>query len=307
MITRRLSWLLAALCSLVFLGVYQKWLAWLVTGAVFLIPLFSLLVSLPAMLTSRLTLDLPAKVEQGQSVELSFSCNCPLPAPLWSCRVEIHQLLSGEHFRLRPGEQLLNPHCGGIRIRLKRVKICDYLGIFSLPLRGCRENLLTVTPRPVPLPEGVVLRPEKIPAWKPKAGGFSENHELRAYRPGDSIRQIHWKLSAKTGGLIIREPMVPNAGGLLVRLVLQGAPDELDRKLGRALWLGQKLLEQNLSFCLQALSAEGLLSFQVHSLPELDQAMTSLLSGKPALSSATMTDADSGFWKYDIGGEPDET
>lgn len=306
MLTRRLSWLLSALCSLVFLALYQRWLAWLVTGAVFLVPLFSLLVSLPAMLGARLTLKLPDRVELDHSLELSFACKSILPVPPWRCRVEVIHGLTGERYKLRPGDLLLNRHCGAVRCKLKRVKICDYLGIFSLPLRGQREYQVLVMPRPVPLPAGEVLRTEKISTWKPKAGGFGENHELRAYRPGDSIRQIHWKLSAKTGSLILREPMIPDPGQMLIRLELRGNPEELDRKLGRTLWLGQQLLDQNLVFQLQGLTGEGTLSFPVSNASQLKQAINGLLIASPADDGSHLDEAGPTFWQYHIGGEPDE-
>ena len=50
-------------------------------------------------------------------------------------------------------------------------------------------------------------------AWKPKSGGVCRrNHELRLYRPGDSLNQVHWKLTAKTGKWMIRQPMEPQRG-----------------------------------------------------------------------------------------------
>ncbi|MBR2633811.1 MAG: DUF58 domain-containing protein, partial [Lentisphaeria bacterium] len=43
---------------------------------------------------------------------------------------------------------------------------------------------------------------------RPKpGGGYGENYEIRQYRPGDNLNQIHWKLSAKVGDLMLREPM----------------------------------------------------------------------------------------------------
>lgn len=306
MLTRRLSWLLAALCSLVFLAVYQKWLAWLVTGAVFLVPLFSLVISLPAMLTTKLILDLPGRVEQGQPLELCFFSKGPFPAPPWRCRIEVHQPLCAKQYRLRPGDLLLNRHCGEVRCQLKRMRICDYLGIFSLPIRGIREYRVLVMPKPVPISDRQVVSTEKIGTWKPKPGGLGENHELRLYRPGDSIRQIHWKLSAKTSKLILREPMVPDPGRMLVRLILRGEPEKLDRMLGRTLWLGQQLVEQGLPFQLQCLTGDGILSFPIADLPQLKAGMERLLSCKPADQTACLSQAETAFWQYEVGGEPDE-
>lgn len=307
MAVHRLSWLLSILCSLVFLALYQRWLAWLVLGAVLLVPIFSLLISLPAMLGAKLSLTLPERVNRNQSVQLCFECRGFLPPPIWGCAVEVTHVLSGRRYRLRPGDLLLNRHCGQLKCTLKRVKICDYLGIFSIPLRGQREYGLTVMPTPVPLRPEQVLRMEKITTWKPKAGGFAENHELRLYRPGDSVRQIHWKLSAKTGKLILREPMVPDPGRVLVRLKLRGTGRQLDRMLGRLLWLGQQLLEEGISFELQCLTGCGIEQGKIENHEHLHQWMDRLLRGEPARESSAFNRAEIATRVYDIGGEPDES
>jgi hypothetical protein len=84
-------------------------------------------------------------------------------------------------------------------------------------------------------------------AWKPKpGGGFAENHEIRLYRPGDKMNQIHWKLSSKMNKLMVREAMEPVQDRVLVEMILRGTPEELDRKFGRLLWTGNYLLEQGL-------------------------------------------------------------
>ena len=44
----------------------------------------------------------------------------------------------------------------------------------------------------------------------------SEVYQLREYRPGDDIRQIHWKLSSKLDELILKEASQPESRSLLV-------------------------------------------------------------------------------------------
>lgn len=306
MAVQRLSWLLSVLCSLVFLVLYQRWLAWLMMGAILLIPLLSLLISLPAMLCARLSLDLPEEIGQGEPLAFSFTCKGPLPPPSWRCRVEVTHILSGERKRLRPRDLLLNRHCGQMICRLKRVRVCDYLGIFALPLRGQREYRYMVQPAPLPMPSEQVLRMEKICTWKPKAGGFAENHDLRLYRSGDSVRQIHWKLSAKTGKLIIREPLVPAPGRVLVRLELRGTAEQLDRILGRVLWLGTQLVEEGIPFELQQLTGNGFETFKIENPQQLRRRMERLLCSGPALEGSVFDRAENATRIYDIGGEPDE-
>ena len=89
MLKHRIYWLLCWLASLIFLIFYQQWLAWLFLGAVLLIPLFSLLVSLPAMVTTRLDTAFPERLEQHTNGTPRLECRCPFITPHWSCRIRI--------------------------------------------------------------------------------------------------------------------------------------------------------------------------------------------------------------------------
>lgn len=304
MLKHRIYWLLCWLASLIFLIFYQQWLAWLFLGAVLLIPLFSLLVSLPAMVTARLDTTFPERLEQHTNGTPRLECRCPFITPHWSCRIRITNSLTGSRWQLRPGDALPTDQCGMLRCSLKGLKVYDYLGLFSLPLRGDREHQVVVEPTPIPIPTPEAADADTF-SWKPKNGGFSENHELRLYAPGDSLRQIHWKLSAKTGKLIIREPMVPDPGKVLVQLELKGDPETLQRLLGRTLWLGNRLLEQQVPFVLLCLTGEGPERFQADTPEAFRRAMDTILGRTPtegALSDRTETATH----LYILGGDPDE-
>ena len=165
---------------------------------------------------------------------------------------------------------------------------------------------MVVEPKPVPIPHSEEADADAAFAWKPKNGGFSENHELRLYAPGDNLRQIHWKLSAKTGKLIIREPMEPDPGRVLVSLVLKGEGDELERLLGRTLWLGRRLIEQQIPFELLSRTGDGIRRARVNNLQALDVAMEELLSSTTVKDELPALPAEAFTHQYILGGEPDE-
>ena len=306
MIKQRIIWLLCWLGSLVFLVFYQRWLAWLMLAAVLLIPLFSLLVSLPAMVTARLETHSPGRVTVGTPAVLSFRCSSKGIVPQWSCRVLVTHSITGQCRRLRRSAPLPTDRSGVLFCRLTRVWVYDYLGLFRFPLRGQRNLKVVVEPTPIPIPNEQDADADSVFAWKPKNGGFSENHELRLYAPGDSLRQIHWKLTAKTGKLIIREPMIPDPGKVLVRLELKGSPQELERLLGRALWLGQRLVQQQIPFELLTLTAAGVRRTTVSSPQGLELAMDTLLSSSPIQTGTLEIPAEAFTRQYTLGGEPDE-
>lgn len=50
------------------------------------------------------------------------------------------------------------------------------------------------------------IRHGKFPLFrKPPGDDPGETYDIREYRSGDSIRQIHWKLSGKLDDIMIRE------------------------------------------------------------------------------------------------------
>lgn len=306
MTKERIIWLLCWLGSLVFLVFYQQWLAWLLLGAVLLIPLFSLLVSLPSMLTARLEVPSPGRVTVGTPAAMEFTCISKGLEPRWKCRVAITHGITGECLRLRPGQPLPTDRSGVLQCTLTHVRVYDLMGLFSLPVRCQKQHRVVVEPKPIPIANEQEADADSVFAWKPKNGGFSENHELRLYVPGDSLRQIHWKLTAKTGKLIIREPMEPDPGKVLVQLVLKGDEAALERVLGRTLWLGRRLLEQQIPFELRALTGEGIIRTPVSTQESLEQAMDTLLSSPAAAEGTLDAPAETLTRQYRLGGEPDE-
>lgn len=306
MVKPRIIWLLSWLGSLAFLIIYQQWLAWLMLGAVLLIPLFSLLISGYAMLTARLEASAPGRLTAGTEAVIQFRCVSKGIPPQWNCRVLVTHGITGKRKRLRSADPLPTDHSGVLFCHLTRVRVYDYLGLFALPLRGQRNLRVVVEPKPVPIPHSEEADADAAFAWKPKNGGFSENHELRLYAPGDNLRQIHWKLSAKTGKLIIREPMEPDPGRVLVSLVLKGEGDELERLLGRTLWLGRRLIEQQIPFELLSRTGDGIRRARVNNLQALDVAMEELLSSTTVKDELPALPAEAFTHQYILGGEPDE-
>ena len=296
----------AALSCGVFYVAYGEWFSFLLLAAVLLLPWLSLLLSLPAILKFRMAPAGEDSLFVGMETELWLVGSCPFPMPPFKGKIKLRRCITGDQWYYKPHKGLEADHCGGITAVVEKGRVCDYLGLFSFPIGQKEQKTILIRPRPVPLPKAPDLSRCTARAWKPKfGGGFAENHELRLYRPGDSLNQVHWKLSAKTGKLIIREPMEPQRGLVLLTMTLRGTPEELDRKFGRLLWLGLSLLKKDVHFEIRALTAEGVLSFPVTAEPELNKAIDSLLcSGMAEGSIENWSWVAS--WQYHIGGEPNE-
>lgn len=304
MVYRRLGYLAALEGCLVLYVFYREWMAWLLLLAVACLPLLSLLVSLPAMLTVKTSLRCPTEVTVGQSVRPEVERRCPLPAPQVRCRLKLRHQITGEKETVSLGKQLPIEHCGAVQITPARLWVYDYLGLWRFPCGRKVPQLLTVWPKPV--------KPETLPkphlytasGWKPRpGGGFSENHDLRLYRPGDDLRHIHWKLAAKTGKLVYREPVEPMRKRMIVALELSGEPDALDNKLGQLLWTTDYLLEQNVTHEIRCRTGRGLETYPVADRQSRDAALRALLAAPVWKAEERLSGIPGAFY---IGGDGDE-
>ena len=307
MTTRRLMYVTALGIGVIFFLSYREWFAWLALKVLLLFPWFSLALSLPGMLTFRVEVRAPGAVLRGTRTETRLVGWCRLPVPPFRGKLRVTRLTTGESWRQTTDVPLPTDHCGGLLVKPEGTRVFDYLGLFGLPVRK-KENA-TVIVRPAALPLGKLPELERFLArsWRPKfGGGYGENHELRLYRPGDSLNQVHWKLSAKTGKLILREPMQPERGLVLLTMNLRGDAPELDRKFGRLLWLGSHLLEREVRFQLRCLTGDGMRTWEIDTRQALEEAVDALLCSTPAPQGDLRERDFRASWQYHIGGEPDE-
>ena len=287
----------------IFYVVYGEWLSWLVLMTVVTVPWISLGLSLPAIFRFRAAPAGPEAITVGQDCSLQLLGICDYPLPPFRGILKLTQLQTGQTRRYRDRKGLPADHSGAFLVAAEKVRICDYLGLFSFPVRKRESITLLIRPRPLEIAAPADLQKYAARIWKPKAGGYAENHELRLYRPGDSLNQLHWKLSAKTGKLMLRQPMEPVRGLILITLNLRGTPGELDRKLGRLLWLGRWILKQELPFEIRALTGSGILTFAVDGEEALCKAVDTLLC-TPLAAEGDLRDRDCpAAWQYHVGGD----
>ena len=255
MIKSWIIYLLGLAAALVFHAYYFGWYSWFVLQLTVLLPLFSLLVSLPAMLRARLWLSTVEECTHFDAAYVTVQADggfLPLP-PCRFCLCTEH-VMTGKKVKCwqkSAGEEcwyirLNTDHVGLLRCSAERARVYDYLKLFRVPVRTGQPAELLVKPRaeePRQLPNLTRFMTKHL---QPKpGGGFSEEHEMRPYRPGDMMRDVHWKLSVKTDELIIREAQEPVHGKVLLTLDLMGTPQQLDSVLSIFLWMSGWLLEHD--------------------------------------------------------------
>lgn len=107
-------------------------------------------------------------------------------------------------------------HCGNVAITVEKVRIYDYLNIFAWTIG---KNFETQDVLVLPPTKEMYLGKDKwynetsedsdrFSVYK-KGDDPSEIFDIRDYVDGDKIQRIHWKLSSKTGGLMVKEGSLP--------------------------------------------------------------------------------------------------
>ncbi len=232
---------------------------------------------------------------EGAALKLCFSKRGLLPLGQVRFRIRGRNRTTGEKLRLREQRSVdrgVNPvweiplpalESGVWHFSLKRLRVYDYIRLSVLPHPYGGEAVCVVLPRCIPLAVNEkersvpVLSQEEAslkPSW---AYDRAERGDLRAYRPGDSLKEIHWKLSAKRDELLVWEQQRTGQGGWLLGLEISG----MDRRkaelvysllvsMYRQLGSGAVLFGQRGEVCLLSLTVEK----------ELDLAMARLLEGE---------------------------
>lgn len=307
MIKRWLLYLVALLGCLLFFAAYRGWIAWILLVTVALLPGFSLVLSLALLLLPKVEIQCPGAVTVGEDAALELLLSSPLPLPMTRCRYQVTHSLTGECMHLAPGDPLPTQHCGQLRCVSRGIYFYDLLGLFCLWQKLPVQTVL-IRPKPVSADPPRELERHLANSWQPKyGGGFSEHHELRLYKPGDGLNQVHWKLSAKTGKLIVREAMVPKYGRILLTADLASGPEEMDRRLGKLLWMGRYLLNMGLKYELRVLTGDGVRSGKIKTETELSAAIDALLCCSPATAGSMQDQGGGATWQCHIGGASDET
>lgn len=273
MLKNRVAYLLILLFAGIFFICFDGYYSMYVFVLSLALPVLSLAISLPGMLTLRLSVFTPGEEQdvraaKGQSVPLQAAAmtRWPLPTGRVRATLAIKNHFTGEEQResleFSPSRmpqimehKLSSAACGELICRFTRARAYDLLGLFCLPglgrSRNCRILVLPAVSRPAMDIDPAQSRGEegeRYSAQKP-GGDPTELFGLRDYRPGDKLSRVDWKLSQKTGALLVREPSLPLTDRVLLLAELSGSGTEADGLMDVLATLSGFLAEQELSFC----------------------------------------------------------
>ena len=215
-----------------------------------------------------------------------------LPVMRYGCQVSIRNDLTEEDQTVTltgsigaKGESsqtilLQSSFCGRVYVQISRFTLLDYLGLLPMKALVKADARLTILPDLYPMEADMTARPAYADDGTSNRRGEdrSEVYQLREYRPGDDIRQIHWKLSSKLDELILKEASQPESRSLLVFWDKRtgGNPQQMDALAEVVSSAGMALLQSGVPYTLCWTDRDDL---QVQDISEENQ----LLQAIPAL------------------------
>ena len=185
----------------------------------------------------RAELSCPASAEKGRPAAVRLTLRRPRALPVGRVRFHLaaENTVTGETacMTLPEGESAVSGRlCGCLTLRITGVTVWDTFSLLPVPAPCRARGQLCVMPDTFPLDmeDFQALRPRREGSvYDPGRRGTdrTETFQVRDYAPGDSLRQVHWKLSGKTGRLVVRDPARPVDHRLTVLVLRQKAPPPL--------------------------------------------------------------------------------
>lgn len=268
MVHRRMIYGGILLAALLFVVFNHSFLAPFCLALTLAAPVVGLLLSLPAILGCRVWVE-PERsaVERGGEARwlIRVERGSKLPLARLTLRLTMENALTGvrETYKVKVsgvgwGEQLARSadttHCGKLVCGIQKARACDCLGLFTLGVKVLEPGSMLVCPVKADLGPLAALgdpgRGENPQRPRP-GGGPGEDYDLRDYRPGDPMRAVHWKRSAKQEDLVVRETLEPVQSALVLVFDHFGPAETVDRVLDRVNTLSRLLLTRQRAHFIQ--------------------------------------------------------
>lgn len=154
--------------------------------------------------------------------------------------------------------KIISQHCGYLDVSITDMYLMDWFGF--IPIREEYTAKANTSVLPDTFLPNIYLNlysceREDAENWSAikKGNDQSELFALREYLSGDNIKQIHWKMSAKKGQLIIKEASLPIEKSLLIfwdKNIKKCTAEEMDVMAECVASVSQSILEQGTPFVL---------------------------------------------------------
>ena len=221
---RRIVWLLLILAAAALYLFENSGATLAVLLIVVLVPIIGILYAAAGTKKASVSILLPERCSCGEVISGKLQSH-----GRGEMEIQVENLHTGEKKQLsiplnrkETPISIATPLCGALRVSAEHLILRDPFGLIvrKIPVH-CRAETLVL---PVLFQPEIVLTESAFAMldseeYSPVKPGFdpSETFGIREYRPGDSIKTIHWKLSQKSGDTMVRELSLPVEHEVLLR------------------------------------------------------------------------------------------
>lgn len=293
MIGMKLGWMILEGIILGFFVYFGSGAALITALLLLVIPVCEFLLHLYVRGKLSVRVTAATNVHKGENGDFFITVENPTPFPVFRVRyhMQVENQLNREVQQIRvtgslPPKRKVQTtlstgshYCGRLRISVKKVVLYDTFGLLGISCKSSASTHLTVQPdtfeMTVNLLENLSSVEESDIYSQDRIGtDLTETFQIREYVPGDSPRQIHWKLSSKFDKLIVRDPALPITRNVLVfweRTGESGSKELLDAQAEVVVSLCKSLLEQSIQFSIAWNDTDRNLCimYEIHDMDEL--------------------------------------
>ncbi len=232
---RAFCFLLFASASLALGLAFGNAVYWLIAFVLLAVFCFSLVSILLLRSTLRVETELKERqVIRGDRLHITVSVSQKCPFPAGACVLTV--LKGGQEedtpFVLHPLREdlmdctLVSSHVGTFFYGASRLSVTDLFSLFRVCVRPPEVPRAAVLPRSFEIEKiGFLLSGEGRTALARTQEDPTSPEDVRAYAPGDPLKRVHWKLSARKQEVLVRrfETPAPPDTLILVDPVISGA------------------------------------------------------------------------------------
>lgn len=289
---------------------------YMLEGSVVL-PAVSILCALAAGRKTEVILSLPGWCRKRDPVQGTLRIRQTGPIPVFKMELNVKQnnLLTGEErsdcfsiclFGNRErvlSFMLKNQLCGCTEVSMESIVIYDLFGIFKKTVKRKNSAKINVLPEMFPLHMTIapgMLQNNDSLEYSGTRPGFdvSEVFGIREYQEGDSIKNIHWKLTGKCDEILVKLPSLPLENSILLMMEtgiaggVQYGPEIFDAVAEIYVTISQNLLDNGISHEIAWYDQREhvLFSFFIEREEDLSSAMGRILSAGHALDVQSATE-----------------
>jgi len=236
MIKNKLIYLLIVTGLILFYILFVDSIALLILILAVLFPFFQYIALMSASKHTTVSLQTESSTcirNQESRINITISNSSPFPVSCALITIEIKNCMTGEMQDLTTmfpvssrNQQSIKfsvtyRHCGKIIISLKKIKIYDYVKLFSKINRIDIKKEILVIPSVLSISPQILTQTVSVSDdsefSKTRPGDdSSEIFDIRKYAYGDKINRIHWNLSSKMDETMVKEYSLPVSCQLII-------------------------------------------------------------------------------------------